>query len=238
MKAVGSAVDIVYMDFSKAFDTVPHGTLLQKVKDQGIQGEVANWIQNWLDDRRQRVIVKVFFSNWRPVTSGVPQGSLLGRLLFVIYINDLDENLRSMVSTFADDPRIGGIVDSEEGYRGLQRDLTHLGQWADECQMDFNLDKREVTHFGRSNRARTYSVNCRALGRIKKLRDLGVQVHSSLKVESQVDRVVKKEFGILGFPRQNIEYRSRDVLLKLYNTLLTVGILCAVLVTQLYKLYY
>ena len=107
------------------------------------------------------------------MTSGVPQGSVLGPLLFVIYINDLNENLRGMVSKFADDTKIGGIVDSEEGYLGLQRDLGQLGQWTDEWQMEFNLDKCEVMHFGRSNQGRTYSVNGRALGRVTEQRDLG-----------------------------------------------------------------
>ena len=83
----GSAVDVVYMDFGKAFDKVSHGRLLHKVKSHGIQGEVAKWIQNWLDDRSQRVVVEGYFSNWRPVTSDVPQELVLGPLLFVTYIN-------------------------------------------------------------------------------------------------------------------------------------------------------
>ena len=82
------------------------------------------------------------------MTSGIPQGSVLGPLLFVIYINDLNENLAGMVSKFADDTKIGGTVDSEEGYLGMQRDLDQLGQWADEWQMEFNLDKCEVMYFG------------------------------------------------------------------------------------------
>ena len=94
-----------------------------------------------------------------------------------------------------------------------------MGQWADEWQMEFNLDKCEVMHFGRLNQGRTYSVNGRALGRVTEQRDLEVQVHSSVKVESQVDRMVKKAFGMLGFMGQNIEYRSWDILLKLYKTL-------------------
>ena len=92
------------------------------------------------------------------MTSSVPQGSVLGPLLFVIYINDLDENIGGMVSKFADDTKICGIVDSEESYLRLQRDLDQLGQWADEWQMEFNLNKCEVMHFGRLNQGRTYSV--------------------------------------------------------------------------------
>ena len=147
-----------FLELLKQIDKVPHGRLLHKVKSHGIQGEVAKWIQNWLDDRRQKLVVEGCFSNWRPVTSGVPQGLVLGPLLFVIYINNLDENLVGMVSKFADDTKIGDIVDSEGGYLGLQQDLDQLGQWAVEWQMEFNLDKCEVMHFGRSNQGRTCSL--------------------------------------------------------------------------------
>ena len=101
----------------------------------------------------------------------------------------------------------------------MQWDLDQLGQRADEWHLEFNLDKCEVMHFGRLIQRRTYSVNGRTLGRVIEQRDLGVQVHSSLKVELQVDRMVKKAFGMLDFIGQNIEYRSWDVLLKLYKTL-------------------
>ena len=128
---------------------------------------MSNWIQNWLLDRSQRVVVEGCFSNWRPVTSSVPQGSVLGPLLFVIYINDLDENIGGMFSKFADDTKSSGIVDREESYLQLQRDLDQLGQWADEWQVEFNLDKCEVMHFGRLNQGRTYSVDGRAWGELQ-----------------------------------------------------------------------
>jgi len=110
----GRAVDVVYMDFSKAFDKVPHGKLIQKVKSYGIQGELVRWIQNWFGDRKQRVAVEGYFSNWRSVTSCVPQGSVLGPLWFVIYINNLEENVGGLISKFAGDTESGGGVDSEE----------------------------------------------------------------------------------------------------------------------------
>ena len=215
----GKAVDVVYMDFSKAFDKVPHGRLLQKIRMHGIEGDLAVWIENWLADRRQRVVVDGKYSSWSSVTSGVPQGSVLGPLLFVIFINDLDEGVEGWVSKFADDTKVGGVVDSEDGCYSLQRDIDRLHSWAERWQMEFNAEKCEVIHFGKSNRAIEYRANGRTLGSVDEQRDLGVYVHRSLKVGTQVDKVVKKAYGVLAFIGRGIEFRSRDIMLQLYKTL-------------------
>ena len=98
----GSPVDIIYLDFQKAFDKVPHQRLLLKLKSHGICEGIIKWIEKWLTDRRQRVVVEGEASNWKSVQSGVPQGSVLGPLLFLIYINDLDDDITSKVLKFAD----------------------------------------------------------------------------------------------------------------------------------------
>ena len=99
-------VDLVYLDFQKAFDKAPHERLIVKVNAHGIQGDAAKWIRNWLAGRRQRVCINQSYSNWAPVTSGVPQGSVLSPLLFLIYINDLDSNIVSKMSKFADETKL------------------------------------------------------------------------------------------------------------------------------------
>ena len=102
----GLPVDILYLDFSKAFDKVPHQRLITKLKAHGIGDTVANWVKGWLTDREQRVTIKGKQSPWLPVKSGVPQGSVLGPTLFVVYINDIDDNICSHILKFADDTKI------------------------------------------------------------------------------------------------------------------------------------
>jgi hypothetical protein len=124
----GASIDCIYMDYQKAFDTVPHQRLLKKLEAYGIGVEAIDWIKHYLSGRIQHVSVNGATSSWRNVTSGIPQGSVIGPLLFVIFINDLPEIVESTVYLFADDTKIFNIIGGEEDMKTLQRDQDKLAQ--------------------------------------------------------------------------------------------------------------
>ena len=137
----GGVVDAIYLDFAKAFDTVPHSRLLGKLKSYGINGNILKWIETFLRNRTQIVKVNGENSFSAPVLSGIPQGSVLGPLLFVIYINDLPDSVNSDSFLFADDTKILRQITSAEDSITLQNDLKMLEEWSNKWLLRFNAEK-------------------------------------------------------------------------------------------------
>ena len=176
----GEGVDVVFLDLAKAFDKVPHQRLLAKVRAHGVDGKVAAWIRAWLLGRKRRVCVEGAASLWRLVLSGVPQGSVLGPLLLII--NDLELQIINTVLKFADDTTVFGTVIDEDDRAVLQEDLQKLSEWADSWQMEFNVEKCKVMHFGSRNNKFNYCTRGKQLEVVSVERDLGVIIASNLKV--------------------------------------------------------
>jgi len=215
----GYDLDIIYLDFAKAFDKVPHQRLLIKLRNIGIRGCLLKWIDAWLSNRRQRVGIRGRFSEWSNVVSGVPQGSVLGPILFLIFIDDIDDDLISYILKFADDTKVYNTVMNDADHQILQGDLTTMETWSKKWQMEFKTVKCKVLHVGKSNKHFQYVLNDQPLESVTEERDLGVVITDDLKCADNCHAAYSKANQVLGMIRRTIRHKSKDILLPLYKTL-------------------
>jgi hypothetical protein len=173
---LGYSIDCVYMDYQKAYDAVPHKRLHNKLTSYGIHEQLIAWIDNFLSNRVQQVGVNGERSAWHNVTSGIPQGSVLVPLLFVIFINDLPETVNSDAYLFADDTKIFKIIKSSDDSTILQEDLTKLEEWSDTWLLRFHPDKCKNMHIGKKNDDNSYSLHRKLLEKVIEEKDIGVVI--------------------------------------------------------------
>ena len=219
--SVGKQTDIILLDFSKAFDKVNQSKLLWKLHQYGIRGHVLDWVRAFLGSRSQRVVIDGEESESIPVTSGVPQDSVLGPILFLIYINDLPNEVCSQVRLFADDTALYLTLESEDDSSTLQKDLNILSAWETRWDMGFNPSKCQVVHVtGSKKPVKTdYILHGQVLESVTSARYLGVDISSSLSWNPHVDRITGNANRTLGFVRRNIKTKMSKVRETAYNTL-------------------
>ena len=213
--------DVVIMDFSKAFDTVPHNRLLLKCSQYGVDGKINDWLSAFLKNRKQRVVVGGDFSQWADVVSGVPQGTVLGPLLFLIYINDLPENINSSVRLFADDCVLYNQIKSVQDTKVLQRDLETLSSWEHRWQMSFNPDKCYVLRIpaSRSPIITNYKLGDSVLQETNQHTYLGVDIQNDLKWDTHINRITSSASKTLGFVRRNLGSCTMETKKSAYTAL-------------------
>ena len=217
----GDKIDCIYMDYQKAFDTVPHKRLIKKLKAYNIGQESIEWTRDFLSGRMQQVVVNGKSSEWHEVTSGIPQGSVLGPLMFVIYINDLPENVTSQVYLFADDTKIYNTIKNEEDKAILQEDLEKLTQWSDTWLLRFHPQKCKHLHIGHGdpNPNYEYRLMGNTLEKVHEEKDLGVTIDEKLKFEKHISEKVKKANSMAAVVRRTFRNLDDKTFTPLYKSL-------------------
>ena len=215
--------DLIIMDFAKAFDKVPHRRLLHKLEYYGIRGSTHKWINSWLSGRTQQVVLDGQASDPVPVLSGVPQGSVLGPVLFLLFINDLPDNIRSSVRLFADDCVLYRNIHSLQDCLTLQEDLTSFGQWEADWQMKFNVAKchsmRVTRHQHHKQILFDYSLHNQTLENVQSAKYLGITITDNMDWGQHVSEISSKATKTLGFLRRNLAFAPRSTKEVAYKTL-------------------
>ena len=190
----GFRTDAIFLDFRKAFDTVPHAKLLQKLEYYGIDNQIIQWIRSFLTGRSQRVVLDGVFSDEVEVTSGVPQGSVIGPILFLVYINDITDNVKSNVRLFADDTLIYRKIQSAGDSLILQSDLDIVSQWCRDWQLSLNIEKcvaMSITRSPMRSVSQTpYHISGTTLEFVSEYKYLGVVFSSNLSFKTHVREIV------------------------------------------------
>ena len=205
--------DVTLLDFAKAFDSVPHQRLLAKLRYYGIENSICQWIHTWLTQRSQQVVLDGAFSEPVSVQSGVPQGTVLGPLMFLLYINDITRHIESPLRLFADDCILYKTIKTPEDATKLQQDLDLLHEWAVKWQLRFNVTKCTIMRFTRSLSPIifNYKLNGNNLNTSSEHSYLGVTLDSKLSWSSHINNTAAKANRTLSSLKHNLSKCSSSV---------------------------
>ena len=214
----GKPMDLLYLDFTQAFDKVPRKRLIMKLKAHGIKGKALQWIIDWLSCRKQRVVLNGEVSDWEDSKSGVAQGSLLGPVCFTVYNNDIDEAvvIIDIAKKFADDSKGAHAICGPNDQLVLQQSIDNLDEWCLKWGMSFNTSKCKIIHVGRNNPNYDYSMNGETLQTSDTEKDIGFNIHSSLKPSIHCNIIAKKAHTVLSLVSRNFHYRDKKTFVNLY----------------------
>jgi hypothetical protein len=215
----GKQVDIGILDFSKAFDTVPHDRLLHKIDQYGIRGLLHTWLTSFLTERKMRVALEGEYSNEATVDSGVPHETVLGPMLFLCHINDLPNSVKSSVRLFADDCLLYREINNENDNTTIQNDLKNLEKWASDWGMRFNAKKCYILISMKKKSHHSYTLNNQILEQVPSNPYLGLQIVEDLKWKEHINNTCKKASSTLGFLRRNLQHCPRECRITAYKSL-------------------
>ena len=216
----GKNVDVVYLDFAKAFDKVDHKILMKKVYQFGIRGKLYTWIENFISNRYQQVLVDGKLSRKEKVISGVPQGTVIGPLLFLIYIDDLESTLKhSILRIFADDSKMVKEITNQNDHQELQEDLYTAIKWASDNNMELNQKKFQLLQYGKEDLKLPYKTSPdKTLTKDTDVKDLGVQMSEDLAFVTHMTDAVKNGRKYMGWILRSFISRNPEIIISLYQT--------------------
>jgi len=218
----GFGLDVIYLDYRKAFDSVPIKRLIEKLRSYGIGGSLLRWIEDFLTSRTMRVGLRGAFSKLMEVLSGVPQGSVLGPLLFLLFVNELPEWIKnSIMKMFADDTKMWTRIGTGADSIILQEDLDRLVEWSNRWQLKFNPDKCTVMHIGHGMDTRYFmrdGSSIKELKTVQEQRDLGICITADLKPSHQCMKAAAKARKVIGMVRRNFRRLDRKDFILIYKT--------------------
>ena len=212
-------VDLIYTDFQKAFDKVSHKKLLLKLRGYGFNNRMCDWVTDFLNERKHQVCINGTLSDPADVTSGIPQGSVLGPVLFVLFINDLPDSVNSNVLLFADDTKVFNRISSNRDSEVLQQDINNLYLWSTTWQLPFHPGKCKVLHLGNNNSENIYHMDNTPLETSEMEKDLGVIIDDRLSFSPHIDKAIKKANSVMGIIRRTFKHLDICTFTKLYKSL-------------------
>ena len=216
---IRNCVDVAYIDFQKAFDSVVYAKLCHKLRAYGLSGKLLDWLSDFLFERVQAVKVNSKVSEFVSVNSGVPQGSVLGPVLFLLYINDLTDLFGPGLSVklFADDVKIYAVINDVSDVDALQSGLDLLCKWSVDWQLPISINKCNILHFGRSNNGHTYHLNSIDLPNVRDVTDLGVLLDSNLRFIKHYRLIANKAHHRASLILRTFKSRDRYLLFKAFT---------------------
>ena len=238
----GGTIDVIYCDFMKAFDKVPHQRLLFKTERYGITENVHGWIKSFLTGRTQCVSINNIYSEPAAVTSGIPQGSVLGPILFVIYINDMPEvvDKDSQVFLFADDTKVFRQIRNDNDVTQLQKDIDNLVDWSDKWLLRFHPDKcvsMNIRSKHKDSPPNSYRMKDHILENSKCEKDIGVHIDEFLSFDIHINTAINKANRILAITRKTFDYMNPEMFAQIFKSLVRPHVEYAAPVWTPHKIY-
>ena len=215
-------VDTVYLDLKKAFDKVPHKSLIWKLEHNGgLKGKVLEWMKDYLGDRQMRTTIRDSNSKWCKVTSGVPQGSVLAPIMFQVYINDMSKGINSYINLFADDAKLMRVIKNQRDCEELQNDLDKIHEWSQQWKLEFNTRKCHTMEMGKSKRRPTWEYKMGGVNILKsnEEKDLGVMIQDTLSPEKHINNIFGSTYSLLANIRVAFNHLDKEMMKKIITSI-------------------